>query len=122
MKTKCFICHNVGHLAAKCPQKLNFRFFCLSITKAKKRLCFIKKAFYKLKSKIQISQVYLVKPRFHTSPVTSVIINSRVTNHCFNNQDLFSIYTKYKHKFEIRLGQKIVAHGYGNVDLKISDL
>ena len=54
--------------------------------------------------------------------ITSVIIDSGTTDYLFSNRDLFSIYTEYKHKFEIGSGKKIAAHGYGNVDLRMSDL
>ena len=54
--------------------------------------------------------------------VTSVIIDSGATDHFFSNQDLFSIYTEYKHEFEIGIREKIAAHGYGNVDFRMTDL
>ncbi len=43
------------------------------------------------------------------------------TDHFFSNRDLFSTYTEYEHEFETGVGEKILAHGYGNVDLGMSD-
>lgn len=85
-------------------------------------MCFTKKAIHYPKSKTHLGQICLVKTYFHTSSVTSVIIDSKTIDHFFNNQNLFKTYIKYKHKFETELGQKIVTHSYGNVDLEISDL
>lgn len=49
-------------------------------------------------------------------------MDSGAIDHFFRNQDLFSTYTKFKHKFKIGTREKITAHGYGNVELRIIDL
>ncbi len=54
--------------------------------------------------------------------ITSVIIDSGAKDNFFSNRDLFSLYTEYEYKFETRIGKKIVAYGYGNVNLRMSDL
>lgn len=38
-----------------------------------------------------------------------------------NNQDLFFNYINYKHKFEIKLKEIIIAHNYSNIELKIDN-
>lgn len=40
----------------------------------------------------------------------------------FRNRDLFATYTEYEHKFEIEIKEKIRAHSYSNINLKITDL
>ncbi len=121
LKSECFICHNVGHIAAKCPEKSsNFTSSSLS----KKKLCYTQKLTNHPISKTKFDQVLtlcLVGSRLW-NPITSVIIESGATDHFFSNRDLFSIYTEYEHGFETGAGENIVAHGYGNVDLRMSDL
>ncbi len=56
------------------------------------------------------------------NPITSVIIDSGTTDHFFSNWDLFSTYTENEHEFETGIGEKLVAHGYGKVELRMSDL
>ncbi len=56
------------------------------------------------------------------NPITSIIIDSDATDYFFCNRDLFSTYTEYEHEFKTWTGEKIVAHGYDNVDLGMSDL
>ncbi len=76
-------------------------------------------------SKTTIGQILAscsVTPRPNTTSVTSVIIDSRVTDHFFCNWDLFSSYTEYQHEFETGSGQRIIAHRYGNVVLRICDV
>lgn len=84
-------------------------------------MCLRIKAIHYPKSKIQLGQVYMVKPRLYTFPVTFVIIDYRVTNHFFTNQDLFFTYIEDKHKFKTELEQKIITHSYGNLNLEISN-
>lgn len=64
----------------------------------------------------------MIKFRPQNSFITSDIIDFRVTNCYFNNQNLFSTYAKYKYNFEIKIGEKFIAYYYSNVNIKISDL
>ena len=120
-KTECFICHNVGHIAAKCPEKSSNS---SSSSSSKDKLCYTQKFTNHPISKTKVGQVLascLVGSRLR-NPITSVIIDSGATDHFFSNRDLFSTYTEYEHEFETGAGEKIVAHGYGNVNLRMSDL
>ncbi len=120
LKKECFICHNMGHIAAKCPKKSSNA---TSSPSSKKKLCYAQKVTHYPISKTKVSQVLascLVESR-PRNPITSVIIDSGATDHFFSNRDLFSTYTEYEHLFEIRTGEKISAHSYGNVDLRMSD-
>ena len=123
LKTECFICHNVGHIAAKCPEKSSSA---SSSSSTKKKLCYTQKVTTQHPdSKTKVGQVLascLVGSRPQKFSVTSVIIDSGATDHFFSNRDLFSTYTEYEHEFETGSGEKIAAHGYGNVDLRMSDL
>ncbi len=120
LKTECFICHNMGHIAAKCPKKSsNPR----SSASSKKKLCYAQKVTHHPISKTTVSQVLascLVRSCLR-NPVTSIIIDSGVTDHLFSNPDLFYIYTEHKHQFNTKTGEKISAHVYGNVNLRMSD-
>ena len=116
----CYICHNVGHIAAKCPEKSSND---SSSSSSKKKLCYTQKVTNRHPvSKTKVDQVLascLVKSR-PLNPVTSVIIDSGGTDPFSSNRDLFSTYTKYEHEFETGTGEKIAAPGYGNVDLRMS--
>ena len=100
LKTKCFICHNLRQIAAKCPVKCSSA---SSFSLTKKKLCYTKKVTTEhpdSKSKIgQVLASCLVRSRLQKFSITSVIINFGVTDNFFSNQDLFSIYTEYKHEF-----------------------
>ena len=109
------------HIAAKCPEKSSNP---TSSSSSKKKLCYAQKVTHHPISKTKVSQVLascLVgsRPR---NPITSVIIDSGATDHFFSNRDLFSTYTEYEHEFETGTGEKIAAHGYGNIDLRMNDL
>ena len=87
--------------------------------------CVIKKILRHAKSKTTIGRILascLVTPRLNTTSVTCVIIDSGATDHFFCNRDLFSTYTEYQHEFETETGQRIIAHGYGNVILRMYDM
>ena len=87
-------------------------------------MCYTQEATQHSDSKTKVGQELascLVISRPQNFPVTSVIINSRATDHFLCNRDLFTIYTKYEHEFQTGTGEKIAANGYGNVDLRLSD-
>ena len=52
-KTECFICHNVGHIAAKCPEKSSSS----SSSSDKKKLCYTQKVTKHPDSKTKVGQV-----------------------------------------------------------------
>ncbi len=121
LKTECFICHNMRHIAAKCSKKSSNS---TSSFSRKKKLCYTQKFLNYPISKTKVGQVLtscLVGSRFR-NPITYVIIDSGAMDHFFSNRDLFSTYKKYKHEFETKVGEKIVAYGYSNVDLRMRDL
>ena len=121
LKTECFICHNVGHITAKCPEKSNNP---ISSSSSKKKLCYTQKSTNHFISKAKVGQVLalcLVGSRFQ-NPITFVIIYSGATDHFFSNRDLFSTYKEYEYEFETSTREKIVAHGYGNINLRMSEL
>ncbi len=108
------------YIAAKYPKKSsNFTSSSLN----KKKLCFTQKITYHPISKTKVSQVLtscLVESRLWSS-INSVIIDFGITDDFFNNWDLFSIYIEHKYQFETEKGEKISAHNYGNINLKMSD-
>ena len=99
LKTECYICYKVGHIAAKCPEKSSNYSFSSS---SKKKFCYIQKVTnHHPVSKIKVDHV-LASCLVQSPPrnlVTSVIIDSGARDHFFSNRDLFSTYTEYKHKF-----------------------
>lgn len=81
-KTDYFICHNIGHIAAKCAEKSSSAFFSSLI---KKKLCYTQKVTTQYhNSKIKFGQVlvsYLVRFRPQKFSVISAIIDFGVTDH-----------------------------------------
>ncbi len=87
-------------------------------------LCYTTKVTQHPNLKTKVGQVLascLVTSRPQNFPVTSVIIDSGAIDHFFCNRDLFTTYTKYEHEFQTGTGEKIAAHDYGNVDVRLSD-
>lgn len=120
LKIKYFICHNVGYILAKYLKKSSDS---TTSSSDKKKLCYIQKVTDHLFSKTKISHVlviYLIGS-CPQNPVIFIIIGSSTKYHFFSNRDLFTIYTEYDYQFEIRIGEKISAQSYGNIDLKITD-
>ena len=114
----------MGHIVAKCLEKSNFTISSSWIAEARKSLYYMQKVTKHPDSMTKVGQVLassLVTLCPKDSPVTSVIINSGVTYHFFSNQDLFTNYSEYEHKFQTGRNQKIAAHSDGNVDLRLSD-
>ena len=111
-------------IAAKCPKKFNSTTSFSRNTQSKKRLCYTPKVTQHRNLKTKVGQVLascLVTSRSQNFPVTSVIIDSGAIDHFFCNRDLITTYTKYEHEFQTGTGEKIAAHDYGNVDVRLSD-
>ncbi len=124
LRTECFVCHNLGQIIGKCPEKSNSRTSSSQTTQAKKVFCYTQKVTKHPNSKTKVGQALascLVKSRPKNSLVTSVIINSGATDLFFCNRDLSTIYREYENEFQTGTGQKIAAHCYGNVHLRLSD-
>lgn len=64
----------------------------------------------------------MIRPRSQKFSIISIVIHFKTIDHFFSNQDLFSTYTEYEHKFKIGLGEKITALGYSNINLRMSNL
>ena len=52
-----------------------------------------------------------------TTPIynTKVVLDCRATDYFFCNQEVFTIFTEYYHKFQTGSGQIVPAYGYGDV-------
>ncbi len=129
MRAECFVCHNVGHIASKYPEKSTNTSASSSsqppTSQSKKMTSVTKKIPRHPETKNTIGRILAscsVTPRPNTTSVTSIIIDSGATDHFFCNRDLFSSYTEYHHEFETGTGKKIIAHGYGNVILRMCDI
>ncbi len=57
LRTECFVCHNMGYIAAKCPEKFNSRTYLSQTTQAKKRLYYTQKVTQHPNSKTKSGQV-----------------------------------------------------------------
>lgn len=85
LKTWCFLCYNIEHVATKCLQKSNFGFLFSLTSKTKKSIVFYKKSYPLTQVKNTACLIYLIKSYFHNSPVTFLIIDFGVTNHFLSN-------------------------------------
>ncbi len=129
LRAECFLCHNVGHIASKCLEKSTNTSTSSSsqppMSQSRNITSVTKKIPCHPESKTTIGRILAscsVTPRPNITSVTSVIIYSGATDHFFCNRDLFSTYTEYQHEFETGTGQRIIAHGYGNVILRMCDM
>ncbi len=127
LKTKSFFCQNVGHIAVKYSEKSGSSnsapFSSTPKSQSRNMTCVTKKISPESKTKVdRILVSYSVTPRPKTTLVTSVIIDSWTTDHFCCNRDLISSYTKCQHEFEKRTSQRIIAHRYCNVILRMFDM
>ncbi len=89
--------------------------------KTKKMNCFSQK----ISSKDQPEQAlpfFSITYRQQQSLTTSIIIDLGATDHFFTNKDLITNYKEHRHVFETGSGEKVTAHGYGDVILQLQSL
>ena len=72
--TECFVCHNIGHIAAKYPKKFNSRTYLSQTTQAKKRLYYTQKVTQHPNSKTKSGPVLascfiILRPKTLLSPL-----------------------------------------------------
>ncbi len=70
----------------------------------------------------QALAVFSITYRQQQSLTTTIIIDPGATDHFITNKDLITNYRKYRHVFETGSGEKVTAHGYGDVILQLQSL
>ena len=119
LQAECHYCHNVGHIAKFCKKKST-----LPRTSPPKELITYTQSI--LSPVNQLSSISpascTVTSEHHRSSVEKVIIDSGATDHFFANRAYFSTYEKYHHEFQTDSGEILIAHGYGNVVLRLAHL
>ncbi len=135
LTAECFQCHETGHISANCPEnnekgstssgasnnKSTTSENSTAKGKAKKMNCFSRK----ILSKDQPEQALAFSSITYCqqqSLTTSIIIDSGATDHFFTNKDLITNYREHRHVFETGSGEKVIAHGYGDVILQYQSL